>query len=102
VPRVSWKWQLSAGTLPSSLARSASTLAGVAMPVVSPSETPAQPAPASRSASSTTRPGGTSPSYGQPHAVETVASTGVGAASATTPAISPMVSATDRFTLARL
>src|SRR5580693_1254987 len=74
VPRVLWKCRLSAvsGCLDRNSPTSSRTRAGVAIPVVSPNETESAPSATARLATPTTRCTGTSPSYGQPHAVETI------------------------------
>ena len=63
-PRVLWKWAVS--STPASRSRAAAknspTWRGLAIPVVSPKATSSQPAATSRSAISSTRSAGTSPS----------------------------------------
>ena len=63
-PRVLWKWAVSSTSPRRSraAAKNSPTWRGLAIPVVSPKPTSAQPAAASRSAISKTRSGGTSPS----------------------------------------
>ena len=83
VPRVLWKWRpIAPDAIPSSPKASSSrpTRRGVAIPVVSPKLSRSAPPSRSRAEIAATRASGTSPSYGQPNAVDTIASTGVPAA----------------------
>src|SRR5487761_927572 len=74
VPRVLWKCRFRAvsGCRDRNSPTSACTRAGVAIPVVSPNETESAPSATARLATATVRSTGTSPSYGQPHAVATI------------------------------
>ena len=82
----------------------ARTVAGVAMPVVSPSDTAAAPRSAYRRAMAATRSGGTSPSNGQPKAVAIPPSTAIPAPCSTRNAasISESERSTGRFRFLRL
>ncbi len=74
------------------------------MPVVSPNEAESAPSARARPATETTRPGGTSPSYGQPQAVDTMTCT-VAPRSWATEMISAISSSdwpVERFTFLRL
>ena len=74
VPLVLWKCRFSpvSGWAERNAPTSARTRVGVAMPVVSPNEAESAPSAMARPATATTRETGTSPSYGQPHAVDTI------------------------------
>src|ERR1017187_321524 len=74
VPRVLWKCRLrgTSGYAERNSPTSSRTRPGVAIPVVSPNETVSAPSATARPATRTTRSTGTSPSYGQPHAVDTI------------------------------
>ena len=79
-------------------------LVGVAMPVVSPNETESAPSATPRPATDTVRATGTSPSYGQPQAVDTITCT-VAPRSCATEMISAISSRdcpVDRLTFLRL
>src|SRR3990170_2390850 len=80
------------------------TLLGVPIPVVSPYEIDEIPASTIQRVTSTTRSGGTSPSYGHPNAVDIVPSTGMPPprATSTTAATSDIDSLTDLRTLRRV
>ena len=99
-----WKCsEIASAVMPSAASASSnvSTRAGVAMPVVSPKLRRSAPPSRNRAATRATRASGTSPSYGQPNAVDTIASTGVDAscASAVSSAAAAIDSSTVRFTL---
>src|SRR6266480_3447488 len=80
------------------------TRRGVAIPVVSPNETESAPSATARPAAHSTRSTGTSPSYGQPHAVDTITwqVAPCWCASSMTTAISSSDCAVLRFTFLRL
>jgi hypothetical protein len=61
----------SSGASPATACTSARTCAGWPTPIVSPSEISVAPSASSFAVSDTTAPIATSPSYGQPHTVET-------------------------------
>ena len=106
VPRVLWKCRFSAvsGWAERNAPTSARTRVGVAMPVVSPNEAESAPSARARPATDTTRLTGTSPSYGQPQAVDTMTCT-VAPRSWATEMISAISSSdcpVERFTFLRL
>src|SRR5579859_2869494 len=74
VPRVLWKCRFSGvpGNRDRNPPTRSRTRRGVAIPVVSPNETESAPSATARPAAHSTRSTGTSPSYGQPHAVDTI------------------------------
>ena len=74
------------------------------MPVVSPNEAESAPSAMARPATATTRGTGTSPSYGQPHAVDTITCTVAprSCATAMISAISSSDSPVERLTFLRL
>src|SRR5581483_573207 len=76
VPLVLWKCRLRlcSGLASRNAPTSARTRDGVAIPVVSPNELESAPSATARLATATVRSTGTSPSYGQPHAVDTITS----------------------------
>ena len=106
VPRVLWKCRFSpvSGWAERNAPTSARTRVGVAIPVVSPNEAESAPSAMARPATDTTRLTGTSPSYGQPHAVDTITCTVAprSCATAMISAISSSDSPVDRLTFLRL
>ena len=107
MPRVLWKWRPTRSALMpacSSASRRSCTRLGVAIPVVSPKERESASASRRCPAIWATRSGATSPSYGQPNAVDTMASTGTSApcASSTSSRAPTSDSATLRRTFFRL
>ena len=106
VPRVLWKCRFSpvSGWAERNAPTSARTRVGVAMPVVSPNEAESAPSAMARPATATTRETGTSPSYGQPHAVDTIVCTVAprSCAIAMISAISSSDSPVERLTFLRL